>query len=276
MRENISKLLEISSIVVFLLSSCKYKINNNYEYNDIIGFKKYDWELAKAVEKQDLSKIDRLLQHDHNSVNMTEDKFGQSILQWAVENDKYESVKKLLEMSANPNVFTKVSPSSPLIVASLNDSTSKYIRILIKYGANPNLVVLDSNVFYPSPLIAAATVSLENTKILINSGAMPNYKSKFGRSALLSSILSSQVQISQYLLLEKKVDYTIVEDKTIDGGSRDISDLLRYWVFDLNSEDYKIKMAIVQYLKANGIDYFKSEIPSQLYNNYSVEYLKQY
>jgi hypothetical protein len=44
----------------------------------------------------------------------------------------------------------------------------------------------------------------------------------------------------------------------------------------LKSNDYKVKMEIVAYLKENGMDYWKTKIPKHLYDQMTPEYRDKY
>lgn len=144
--------------------------------NDIRLFKHVAWDLAKAVETEDTNKIDRIIKKGKIKIDVREPKFGQTLLIWAIENDKYLSSKKLLELNADPNIFTKVTPISAIICSALKYETSKYLKLTLKHGGNPNNYTnLDTIVFYQTPLIAASRTRLESVKLLIENGADINF-----------------------------------------------------------------------------------------------------
>ena len=82
-------------------------------------------------------------------------------------------------------------------------------------------------------------------------------------------------KITRYLLIEKKTDFKNTFLVTINGDTTTFAGLLRNWTFDLNSDDFKIKMEIVNFIKSKQ-DYWKTSIPKHYYNNYSKEYLDKY
>ncbi len=60
-------------------------------------------------------------------------------------------------------------------------------------------------------------------------------------------------------------------------------DLLRDWVFDLDSEEYKMKMEVVEEFARQGVDYWDTEINKftlehiqKLYPDTWEEYIKKY
>ena len=91
-----------------------------------------------------------------------------------------------------------------------------------------------------------------------------------------SNSVGGAAKITRYLLIEKNADFNKTFVVTIQGDTTSFAGLLRYWSFDLNSEDYKIKMEIVNYLKEQGQDYWKTKIPKHYYNKYPKEYLEKY
>lgn len=59
--------------------------------------------------------------------------------------------------------------------------------------------------------------------------------------------------------------------------------LLRYWILDINSECYQMKMEIVEEFTRQGVDYWSSEIPKRaldtikkLYPDTWQDYIKKY
>ncbi|HEY4876955.1 MAG TPA: ankyrin repeat domain-containing protein [Puia sp.] len=76
-----------------------------------------NWELAKAVEKEDANEINLLLKTGNYNINLQEPKFGTTLLMLAIGNDKYESTKSLLENGASVNIKDSFQ-TSPIFEAS--------------------------------------------------------------------------------------------------------------------------------------------------------------
>ena len=90
----------ISSIVLW----CSCNTGNYLPGFDFKLFKGTSvWELAKAVEKEDVKQIEVILKDTSIKVDFHEAKFGNTLLMLAVANNKKKAVKKLLEVGANPN-----------------------------------------------------------------------------------------------------------------------------------------------------------------------------
>jgi hypothetical protein len=66
--------------------------------------------------------------------------------------------------------------------------------------------------------------------------------------------------------------------KTEEGRELSILDLLRMNKFVINSNEHKIKMEVVEFLKTKGLDYWKSPIPDDIKLQYKdePEFLKKY
>ena len=64
------------------------------------------WELAKAVQKEDIEEIKRLVNQEKLNIDFQEEKFGNTLLILSVSNHQYTSFKTLLELGADPNIGT--------------------------------------------------------------------------------------------------------------------------------------------------------------------------
>src|SRR4051812_39557126 len=58
------------------------------------------WELAKAVEDQDVVKIRQEVSRNKSLLNYQEPRFGTGLLQMAVGTEKYRSVETLVQLGA--------------------------------------------------------------------------------------------------------------------------------------------------------------------------------
>ena len=77
-------------------------------------------------------------------------------------------------------------------------------------------------------------------------------------------------------LIKKGADYKYSFLIRNNGEKVYITDAMRDWRFDLGSDAYKKKMWLVDFLKKNGMDYWKTKIPEQFLNDYPKEYLEKY
>ena len=223
------------------------------------------WELAKAVKHQNIDKIKELCKAHKNWINFQEWRFGMTVLNWAVQMRKIESVKALIEAGADSNVQDS-SGTSPFIEAARVEESTDYLKLLLAHGGNVNDIALKTMAgTCRTPLIAAAGHSLENVKILVNAGANINYHSQDCESALQEAYLLHQINILKFLIIEKGANFKLAVCYRTNGDSAYISDYLRQFRFDLGSKDFWTKMEIVEYMKERGLDYWSAPIGSQYY-----------
>lgn len=250
------------------------------------------WPLAKAVRDEDTTNITKLIK-EGIPVDSRENRFGQTLLIWATNTGHYNSVKALLKNGADPNVGNDYDGESAVVIASNYgffsgegdnggyDTSIAMLRLLLDHGGNPNQVCKgkhpDNIHIIKTPLMEAAGCCLYKTKLLVENGADINFGNGF-QSVLFSAAHAGKDRelIVRYLLIDKQADFKSKFELTIDGDTLRITNLLRSWTNDLNSQDYKVKMEIVDYLEKNGMDYWKTKIPKHYYDNYSKEYLEKY
>jgi len=198
-------------------------------------------------------------------------------------NKNYQSVKTLLELGADPNMQDLYYGQSPL-TASANigingvGADPRFLKLLLKYGGDPNAEEKGPQKHgrYTPLIVACSGGNLDYVKILVAAGAKINAITEYNASPLSEAMYSENPDLVIYLI-EKGADYKRVFYKTIpEGENKYITDNLRYWRFELGSEDYKKKMRIVAFLKKNGMDYRKAKIPEQFVSDYSKEYLDKY
>lgn len=243
------------------------------------------WELAKAVDDGDTTKIKKEIRAQKNLIDFQEPRFGQSLLMLAVLNMNYPSVKVLLELGANPNLQDRCYGDSPLMAAAeletpTSGSDPRFLKLLLKYGGNPNTLQDGPKKTRKSPLmIACEKGDLNYIKVLVDAGAKVDTVNEYGISpldfAVTAAGLYRRPEIVLYLI-NKGAKFKNVLYKIIDGQKKYITDGMREWHFELGSAEYKKKMQLVDFLKKNGMDYRTSEIPKEDFDNYSKEYLQKY
>lgn len=264
--------------VFFTLVGCNIIDNKEDKDNDKTLFKQTNWELIKLVDKQDTARFKEIIQKNNYNINKQEEKYGQTVLLWAVKNEKIKSVKKLLELGADPNIFSNLENGSALIIASTKIDTS-YLHYLLRYNADPNLGNPNKDVLNNLPLNAAIKTNLINTKILLQSGAnlyKEYFFSMFKSIPLKTAFNEEKIEIVSYVIFNDIIDIKRPLLIRSDSTNFYITHALRNWTFPLDSKEYKQKMEIVNYLKKHGMDYWKTEIPRDFYNNYPKEYLEKY
>lgn len=278
MRHKSTRLLVLTTLFLFLISCGD---NDNLLGNDIRLFNAVSG-FAAAVASEEIEKIERIVSQHPALVNYQEPRFGQTLLIWAIVNNRYNSAEKLLRLGADPNLQNNNGLSALMYAAEWSvkewNGDPKYLNLVLMYGGNPNAV---ANPKVPparlqTPLIAAVnSLSLENVKVIISAGADPDFAENC-KSALATAFSLGQIDMVRYLMIERNVDVGSANCITLDGKDITVATYLREMRYSLDSREHRVKMEIVEFLKAKGIDYFKEPIPKHLYKMHDPEYLKKY
>lgn len=255
------------------------------------------WDLAKAVQDENEGEINKILSKDKKLINYQEPKYGNTLLTLTIINQQMKPFKVLLDNNAEVNIHNTYDGTSPLIQSCMFKSyDSEFAKILIERKANVNDVEVgkrrEGNSTRFTPLIAASREGkLDLVQILIKNGANINYENEFHQSALSSCVMQDRYDVTIYLLKSgvnylRPIFYRPSDD--VDNNPKEdkpiyLIDLLREDFFELDSQEYKYKMKVVEFLKSKGVDYSKAPIPDYIkkkaFENYQdswQEYLQKY
>ncbi|HZY37419.1 MAG TPA: ankyrin repeat domain-containing protein [Mucilaginibacter sp.] len=252
------KTMYIAISLILMLSNCqsgdttnskRQLLGNDYnlfEHTPVKG-------LATAVRMQDTDAIKTAVALKKIDVDYRDPVYGQTLLKMAVYNREYNSVKALLEVGADPNKQSTSDKISPLMEAARlggggrahRFADSRYLRLLLKFGANPNAVQDGGNMkkgqqSYLTPLeIASLSGILEYVNILVDGGADVNLYSKDGFSPLFASIVSGNPDIVLFLI-NKGASYDRPMYTTPAGKKMYILDAINnIWSFDKSSKEFE-------------------------------------
>ncbi|MBQ5451343.1 MAG: ankyrin repeat domain-containing protein, partial [Treponema sp.] len=295
------------------------------EKNSINLFKnEVEKKLANAVIKEDVKRIQKIIGKNQSIVRDSYSKEYYSVLHLASYYGKVKSVEALLELGFNPDV-KNIHGETPLFKASgvglifyaldeSRDNLEQVIKLLIKYGADVNCQIEESNnvtVAGTTPLMECLETlyqprQLNKIKILCDEGnADINFKAENGETAAsialeycyrdlidwysvdLDYLKDRSLTSAYYLIVQKHADISGSYYSRLHFSDEpfEVSPvyMLRLLVYPLDSEMHKIKMEIVKEFKRQGIDYFSEPIPEQslklvkkLYPDNWEEYLRQY
>lgn len=235
------------------------------------------WNLAKAIDDQNIREIRRQVVVLKVPIDTKDRKKLFTPLMYAVFNNDIQSVKVLLELGADPNIPTDSisdkGDNSVIIASRYSDISIEILKLLLKYGGNPNSAECGRNYdmdgdWIParsSALSCAVSISgeIEKVKILVEAGAnVNNYDGDFQDAPLMDALLLDRMNIALYLL-EHGADYNYKFRScapSSGGGSRDVDILyrLRQCIYPLDSQEYKDKLKVIKFLKDRGVDYRKS------------------
>ncbi len=212
------------------------------------------WTLAKSVMAEDKVKIEEEINNKKIPINFQEKKFGSTLLMIAIYNNKYESVKTLLKLGADPNLHDTYTGKTAVIVAAKNDDL-KYLRLLLNYKGDPNSIenTFNKKIKNESTIIDSAITasissniednSFEKVKLLVEKGADINYfKRGYIQSPLAESLIQERMDIAEYLL-RKGADYKKPIIISVTNNEKEVSVLylLRASIIDLKSPQYQKK-----------------------------------
>ncbi|MCQ2590148.1 MAG: hypothetical protein MJ179_06965 [Treponema sp.] len=184
------------------------------------------YEFAKLVDKQNVSEIKKQYSNYEKLIGTVESTGTDNnhvhlkLLHWAVGNKKYKALKTLLELGADPNVLISYEDQfsnydiSPLYMAVFNsrnyglDEGSKYIELLLKYGADADLGRSCLWVFAGTDYAG----DLKKIKLLVEKGkADVNTSSSNGGEPFFLDKLygaNKNLAIAKYLIVDCKADLT--------------------------------------------------------------------
>lgn len=316
MNKNFKFIRTIAIIIILsiIFSSCQlirdtnatengeYRVTNINIYRDTPA-----WELALAVKGQNTKKIERIAKENPELLNYQDPKYDATLLLWAVGMEKYKSAEALLKAGADPNIASTVlAGETPLFRAAgfswidnVAKKDPKYVKLLLSYGADPNKNYIGSEYGIEpgtSPLMNSIGCGIEKTKALVEAGADINHKlEKSHETAADKALLAGWnstlegLEYAYYLIVEKKAKVTDPTYRRKNYANDDPNDkfypvgTLRYWVYDLDSKEYEIKMEIVKEFERQGVNYWDTDIPKStlehikvLYPNTWEEYIKKY
>lgn len=245
------------------------------------------WELAKALEDEGESKINELINKDKKLIDYQEPTFGSTLLMLTIKNQQYKSFEILLKNKASTKIHDTYEGSSALIEAcSSKYYDIKFPELLLEYGANVNDVQVDiekEGKIRTPLMVACKTGKLDLVKLLVEKGADLNYQNGYKQSALSESVMTDRYNVAIYLIensadYKQPIFYRLEEDKPMY-----LVDVLREDFFELDTDEYKYKMQIVDFLKSKSIYYRSTPIPEYIkkkaqenYPDNWQEYLDKY
>ncbi|MDR6462904.1 ankyrin repeat domain-containing protein [Chryseobacterium sediminis] len=249
--------------LLFLVMSCnKIDRDKKVDKNKLLGadYRLFQdtpaWELAKAVQDDDIDKIDEEIKNNHQIINYQERKYGKTLLHLSSYNNNYKAFKELLKLGANPNIADSSHCTTPLIeVVQSFDNKLKYAEELIKYKADVNYVECNNGSKQQktnnTALIASSSQNnLEMVKLLVKNGANINYTNSNDEDALSLATLFKNYDIVLYLLQEgadcRKILYT-------KGGAVNPKDIyMKDWIESEADHSAKEYSEIKELLKKKG------------------------
>lgn len=209
--------------LLYIILSCIGCQKDYYAYDIELWRNTEVWDFAKCISTKRFRDAEELLNENRYNIDYREPKFGETLLAWAVWNDNIDAVRFLVEHGANPNVHNKSNGMSPISEAAGNFGSIEILKCLLEHGGNPNDFVRENEVVTyarsnKTPLIGAAFVSLEKTKLLIEYGADANFAIEPGHTAFTQATFRTILDVLDYLLHNCEIDYKRTYIVTLDTG----------------------------------------------------------
>jgi len=242
----------LAALLSFTLTSCNM-FNNEAPYKYFFSDKEYP--IIEAIHNQDKDKLLEMMRHGWN-VNSA-GKYGMTYLLYAVWEHTYEMTEFLLENEADPNLVSSLTNTPniierrlPLEISCYDQYGLEYVKLLLKYGANPN----DNRAQLP---IFAAALYEDKRKIehLLEHGADINQFSSSKETVITDQAITRQWNFVLWLW-DKGADPM----KTGGAGVFDGEANVAFWVQDFidsgngnyDDEDFK---KLVARLKSIGVNF---------------------
>lgn len=272
----------ITTVLILFILSCR---NIPIDKEQLLGddFRLFQdtpaWDLAKAVDDEDVDEIRRQVLSLNVSVDYKEDKFGETLLMIAVRTNKTKSVKVLLELGADPNepddTIHGYGRNSVIYASEFSTPNPQLLKLLLENGGNPNSIergMQKDNVGNWEPargfaLFYAIFDSFEKVKILVEAGADVNMQTETHKGgSIYAAIVCNRMDILLFLLEHGADCHRKFERFDPDLPSptyyTDLLYELRCCVYPLNSKEYKEKMKVIRLLKEKGMNYWESPVPN--------------
>jgi ankyrin repeat protein len=201
--------------------------------------------------KKELKKRIDIIQKSYSNENFY------SILHFAIQMQKYESAKQLLECGYNPNIQDS-SGETPLFLAADDlllcltlryypENITYFIDLLLDFGASPDIVdnqgvspLIESTEFFQDYENKIARHLVEKGKCNID------LLDKDGHAAVYYALKNEDVYLAHYLIVDRKVN--IKNDDSLCV-------LLRKRVYSSGSKREALRQEIIQEFERQGIDY---------------------
>ena len=305
---------KIFILVFFAMIFCSCKNETHNKNLHLLFPNEKEYKAAVLINNNKISSLDDFLEENNYIISRSySSDHYYSILHEAVKLNNKEAVQLLLSKGFNPNVLSPTC--SPLKIAcsvNTNLKTSEeyedatIVELLIDYGANPELGII-SSIIYPdtetdfdqseqTPLMILSQFPgfidvRKKIDVLIKKGhADLNSKSKTGFTAATASLLDKDsIKNAVYLICELHADvntefynnnYDLINEPSKKHSP---VELLRKICFPLDSEEYKLKLLVIDEFKNQGIDYYSEPVPQnvidfakQKYPNSWETYLEKY
>jgi hypothetical protein len=278
------------TVIIFcsllLVNSCTS--NQDYYSTDYRIFKNTEvWDLVCEMRDDDLDDFMELVESKKYDLNFQESKFGMTMGHMAILNNKYKFLEILLKYKANPNIRNFNGYSYIILLGEFHDwnvqyeqiEKLKYLKLLVKYGANINDHGLYTNT-RGSTVNSVLMQMCQRTFLrdrdtfyqplfdyLLMNGVDVNYTDTILEdNALLICLVGDDFKALHYLLMHG-ADYkkVVIRRSMFQPNEKDVyfEEILKENYFHLDSKEYSEKKKIIEFLDSVGGKYRKLSVPER-------------
>jgi len=232
-------------------------------------------QLALAVKNESIDQIAETISQKKVPVDAVDPRFGHTLLMLAVSNNLKASVKKLLELGADPNKRSIMKSSSdeivtPFLIGCNHIYKKDYcdisiLKLLIDHGGkvDEEVEIQYLNANYKSietPLmLATKNDCLPVVRLLVQSGADINkYDYSEGHGPISRSIMLGNLKVLKYLVIDQKAKipkYCFVRQAHKESPREEltITEFLNEQEYGPNTDEHRIRKEIIDYLNKNNL-----------------------
>ena len=265
-------LKKLCLVGMIMLCSCNQYLPG-FDFDLFKGTPSY--ELALAVKTESIDKIIEINADGKIPIDAVDPKFGHTLLMLAVANNLKASVKKLLELGADPNKRSSKRSAineivTPVFICCNHIYKKDYcdtsvLKLLIDHGGkvSDRLQVNYVNSNYRSTetplMLATKNDCLLIVQYLVERGAdINNYDYTEGHGPLSNSITYGNLNVLRYLVIDKKAKiptYCFVRQAHNESLREEltITDFLNEQKYEGNTKEYQIRKEILDFLKKNNL-----------------------
>lgn len=237
------KTILFSILYLLMLVGCKDK-----SFYDVGIFNGTNVEkLSRYVESEDTVAMKEYLFNNHIDIDTPDLKYGASLLMWSIFNGKYDSFKILLENGADPNYIDKKGNTPLFLAVTYIDSNyrtdDRYIKLLIRKGANPYLITFDSITDTKHDPISMSPLHLDYLRVFIEECNVDVNFESYGRSLVETAIIHEKLDELYYLVVE----HGAFIDNNVRGevNKWKLIEDIEGWQYEKGSEEDKMQNDIV-------------------------------
>ena len=163
------------------------------KYSATTFFRGHYLEMAKAIEANDIPRLERLAQGQDLMLKGEKD---MSLIWFAILHEKFDAISALIRLGVNPDAQIAEGLGSALEWTFIKHDDIRYLKAMLEGGLDPNhrypkrKLMLQRGVFG----------GLEHVKLLLSRGTRINDRDSIGGTALYESITRVKPDIAAYLI----------------------------------------------------------------------------